>query len=70
MGGPDGVVSGAGALVGLALILILRPGPEPAFVVELIALVGILCIGITLVGRTVPRPVEASPAESQLDGVR
>lgn len=60
-----GAVSGAGALVGLALILILRPGPEPAFAVELIAFLGILSIGVMLVrrhGRSNAAPASAGPA--------
>lgn len=41
-------VMGTAALIGMALILILRPGPEPTFFVELLGFVGVLCIGIML----------------------
>jgi hypothetical protein len=44
-----GAVAGVGTLIGLALILILRPGSEPTFAAELFAFLGLLGIGIMMV---------------------
>lgn len=67
--GFTGAVVGAAALVGLAAILILQPGPEPMFFVEFLTFIGILCIGIMLVRQRGQRPVPASLEGSQADGV-
>lgn len=67
--GLTGAVVGVGALVGLAVILILQPGPEPMFLVELLASLGILCIGIMLVRQRAQRPVPTA-LEAHGDGVR
>ena len=67
--GLTGVVLGAAALIGLALILIVRPGPEPMFVVEFLAFIGILCIGIMLVRRRDQRLMEAALEASKADGI-
>jgi hypothetical protein len=68
--GSTGAVVGVAALVGLAVILILRPGPEPMFLVELLAFLGILCIGIMLVRQRAQLPVEEALGASKADGVR
>lgn len=62
-----GTVAGVGALIGLAPILILRPGPEPVFAVEAFAFVGILSIGIMLVRQRGQRPVGAAD-KARVDG--
>ena len=67
--GLTGAVVGVLALVGLAVILILQPGPEPMFLVELLAFLGILCIGIMLVRQRAPLPVKEALGASQADGV-
>lgn len=68
--GFTGTVVGAAALVGLALILILQPGPEPTFLVELLAFLGILSIGTMLLRQRGQRPVEAALEASKADGIR
>lgn len=68
--GVVGVVIGTGSLIGLTAILGLRPGPEPAFFVALVAFVGVLCIGIMLARRQGPSTVESLVEVSRADGVR
>ncbi len=45
------VVFGTGVLAALALILIVRPGPEPVFALASVVYLGILVIGLVLVRR-------------------
>lgn len=68
--GFTGTVAGTAAVVGLTVILVLQPGPEPMFLVELVAFIGILCIGIMLVRQRGQLPVEAGLGASQADGAR
>jgi len=68
--GMTAAVLGTAALIGLALTLVLRRGPEPAFFVELVAFVGVLCMGITLVRQQGQPAVESLVETSRADGVR
>lgn len=68
--GLTGAVVGVAALGALAVILILQPGPEPMFLVELVAFIGIFGIGIMLARQRGQHPVPAALGASQADGVR